>query len=256
MGAARHEPEVRSFATMAEIAAATALLAEIWGEPGPMSPEMLRALGHAGGYAAGAWVGAELVGVSAGFLGRHDGALLLHSHISGVKPDRQGGSVGFALKQHQRQWAKQQGISTIEWTFDPLARRNAYFNLAKLGAMIVGFEADFYGSMGDAINVGDESDRAIVRWHLGATLWERVDGGDAVILSPDDAGGPVVTPSDAPLLRAWIPEDHMKMREADPALARRWRRALRDTFGVAVQGGYVAFGMTRDGWYTLGRSAP
>jgi predicted GNAT superfamily acetyltransferase len=251
MGTARDQPEVRLLASMAEIGQAVSLLAEIWGEPGPMSPEMLRALGHAGGYAAGAWVDGELVGVSAGFLARHDGKLSLHSHISGVKPALQGGSIGYALKQHQRAWARDQGISRIEWTFDPLARRNAYFNLGKLGATIVGFEPDFYGSMSDALNVGDESDRAIVRWYIGPTLGERVHGDVAVVLAPDDAGGPVVTPSDAPQLRAWIPEDHVKLRETDPALARRWRRALRDSFGAAVQRGYVATDMTRDGWYTL-----
>ena len=256
MGTAGDQPEVRPLVAMGEIGQAVALLAYIWGEPGPMSAELLRALGHAGGYVSGAWVGAELVGVSAGFLARHDGVLLLHSHISGVKPDRQGGGVGLALKQHQRAWAREQGISTIEWTFDPLVRRNAYFNLAKLGATIVGFEPDFYGAMSDVLNAGDASDRAIVRWWVRPLLFERVNGDIADILSPDDKGEPVVTPSAAPRLRAWIPEDHVKLRATDPALAQRWRHALRHSFGTAVQAGYVATHMTRDGWYSLVRSAP
>jgi predicted GNAT superfamily acetyltransferase len=255
MRTAGDQPEVRPLVTMDEIGEAVALLAEIWGEPGPMSAELLRAIGHAGGYASGAWVDGVLVGASAGFLARHDGVVLLHSHISGVRPGLEGGGVGYALKLHQRAWAMEQGVSTIEWTFDPLVRRNAYFNLGKLGATIVDFELEFYGSMRDALNAGDASDRAIVRW----TVERPPSGGigqPEVILSCGSDGGPVVTAADGPVLRAWIPEDHVGMRSAEPDLARRWRGALRDSFGRAVQDGYVAVDMTRDGWYTLVRRAP
>jgi predicted GNAT superfamily acetyltransferase len=257
MGAEGDQPDVRPLVAMPDIARAVDLLAEIWGEPGPMSSEMLRALGHAGGYTSGAWIGDDLVGVSAGFLARHHRELLLHSHISGVKPDRQGANVGFALKQHQRTWALEQGIEVIEWTFDPLSRRNAHFNLGKLRARIVGYERDFYGTMRDAINAGEESDRAIVRWDVGSAMW-RVYGDDpgCVVLAPDGAGDPVVSPAEGPVLRAWIPEDHLALRAAEPERAGRWRRALRDTVGEAVQRGYVAVDMTRDGWYTLLRDQP
>jgi predicted GNAT superfamily acetyltransferase len=257
MGAAEEQPDVRPLDAMPDIERAVALLAEIWGEPGPMSPEMLRALGHAGGYTAGAWIAGELVGVSAGFLARHGGELLLHSHISGVRRDRQGANVGYALKQHQRAWARAQGIKTIEWTFDPISRRNAYFNLGKLGACIVGYERDFYGTMRDAINSGEPSDRAIVRWHLGAVIWSLPRGSrPSTVLAADDDGRPVRSPIDGPILRAWIPEDHAAMRVTEPDLARQWRHAVRETFELAMQAKYVAVGMTRDGWYTLHEGQP
>jgi predicted GNAT superfamily acetyltransferase len=57
--------------------------------------------------------------------------------------------------------------------------------------------------------------------------------------------------SSAPVLRAWIPEDHVAMRETDPAAANDWRLAVRETVGAALSRGYVATAMTRDGWYTL-----
>jgi len=257
MGAEAEQPDVRPLVAMPEIAEAAALLREIWGEPGPMSREMLRALGHAGGYASGAWIGEELVGVSAGFLARHEGELLLHSHISGVKPGRQGTNIGYALKQHQRAWAREHGITKIEWTFDPLSRRNAYFNLGKLGAVIVGFEQDFYGEMSDAINAGESSDRAIVHWYLGAVISSLPKGSrPRVVLAPDEDGAPVVSPIEGPELRMWIPEDHSSMRVTDPDLAGLWRRALRATLGTAIRAGYVAIDMTRDGWYTLHEGQP
>ena len=249
------ETVVRPLVEMDELAGAADLLSQIWGYPqdqGPITPEMLRALSHSGNYVAGAWSDRELIGASAGFLGQRDGEMHLHSHISGVAASHQGTRVGYAIKQHQREWALERGITTIEWTFDPLVRRNAYFNLAKLGAAIVGYEADFYGPMRDAINAGEETDRAVVRWDLDGSPQPAPDDADAaVILRADEHGRPVADARTSAVLRAWIPEDNLALRERDPALARGWRQALRETVGAALQRGYVATEMTRDGWYTL-----
>ena len=246
---------VRPLDGMSELTDAAGLLADIWGYAEgqyPLMPETLRALAHAGNYVTGAWLGEELVGVSAGFIGLHDGATLLHSHISGVARAHQGTHIGFALKQHQREWALERGVDVIEWTFDPLVRRNAYFNLTKLGAVVVGFEADFYGHMRDALNAGDHTDRAVARWLLRAPVRPPVDiaGAPAILRAADD-GRPVADGSTAPVLRAWIPEDHAAMRESDPATANDWRLAVRETVGAALCRGYVATAMSRDGWYTL-----
>jgi predicted GNAT superfamily acetyltransferase len=247
---------IRALTEMDELSAAADLLASIWGYPpdqGPVTPELLRALAHSGNYVAGAWDGDALVGASAGFLGRHGEELHLHSHISGVAPVHQGGSVGFAIKQHQREWALERGITVIEWTFDPLVRRNAYFNLAKLGARIVGYQAHFYGPMRDAVNAGDETDRAVVSWRLDRPEPAPASGAGIVVLRADESGLPVVDKSDGDVLEAWVPEDVVAMRRDDPETALAWRGALRDTLGAAVGDGYVATGMTRDGWYTLER---
>jgi len=252
------EAVVRPLDDMAVLTRAADLLAEIWGFPpneGPLMPELLRALVHAGNYVAGAWVADELVGVSAGILGLRDARVYLHSHISGVSLNHQGAAVGFALKQHQRSWALERDIHTIEWTFDPLVRRNAYFNLSKLGARVVAYEADFYGPMRDAINAGDHTDRVLARWQLdGSVPSPPVDNAEvAEILQADDDGRPVVSSAAAPVLRAWIPSDIVELRERDPDAAARWRQALRDSVGEAVELGYTAVDMSRDGWYTLVR---
>jgi predicted GNAT superfamily acetyltransferase len=129
-------------------------------------------------------------------------------------------------------------------------RRNAYFNLVKLGADIVGFEANFYGEMNDAINAGDPTDRAVISWNLRAPA-PGVDSDGDVILEPDDEGAPRVDKSSATMLRAWVPEDIVALRRRDPDRARAWRLALRESLGQAVADGYVATSMTKDGWYTL-----
>jgi predicted GNAT superfamily acetyltransferase len=74
-----------------------------------------------------------------------------------------------------------------------------------------------------------------------------------VVLRADDEGRPVVDKGDADVLRAWVPEDVVALRRDDADGALAWRAALRDTLGAAVNDGYVATNMTRDGWYTLER---
>ena len=227
------------------------LLAEIWGYPLgqlPMTPESLRALEHSGNYVAGAFVDGALVGASAAWFGRHGDELVLHSHITGVRPDHQGRDIGLALKQHQRAWARDRGITTIEWTFDPLIRRNAYFNLTRLGAEIVAFEPDLYGAMRDAVNSGEKTDRAVVRWRLDRPPTSPPAPAEAdVILSTGRADQPLVAQSDAPALRAWVPEDYVR----DRARLGDWRSAFRESVGTAIERGYKGVHMSRDGWYTL-----
>jgi predicted GNAT superfamily acetyltransferase len=243
------------------------LFQEVWAadKAQPLvSLALLRALAHGGGYVSGAFREGTLVGASVGFLGKTDGHLHLHSHISGVTPKLQGASVGFALKQHQRWWALNEGLEEVTWTFDPLVRMNAYFNLTKLGAGIVAYKPNFYGAMPDGINRGDESDRCLVSWKLASGRATRAAAGSpeqisaerdgAVILEEDPEGLPRPREGRADVLMAWIPSDIVAVRHTDPSRAIAWRRALRRTLGAAIEDGYEASAMTKSGWYILRRS--
>ena len=243
------------------------LLAGIWGadsESSVVSKDVLRALAHSGNYVAGAYLDSRLVGMSVGFLGLRDRHPHLHSHISGVAEPVQHRRIGFALKLHQRAWSLQRGLDRVVWTFDPLVRRNAYFNLAKLGASVTGFHPNFYGQMADGINAGDETDRAVVDWQLlspsamaaasgsGATTTTADPVGEVILRDRGD-GHPERFESSGARLAAWVPADIVEVRRKDPQLAMAWRRALRATFGRAIESGYVATTMTRSGWYELER---
>ena len=89
-----------------------------------------------------------MLGACIGFFGPPAHAEL-HSHIAGVRPAGLGRSVGFALKVHQRAWCLRRDVRVIAWTYDPLIRRNAYFNLVKLGARPAEYLRNFYGVMDD-----------------------------------------------------------------------------------------------------------
>jgi predicted GNAT superfamily acetyltransferase len=108
----------------------------IW-RPPPGEPVItlgvLRAMVHAGNYCSAALLDGRLVGVCLGFLGDQP-PRSLHSHIAGVTRAGEGRHIGYALKLHQRAWALDRGLDTVTWTFDPLIRRNAYFNTVNLAA--------------------------------------------------------------------------------------------------------------------------
>ena len=266
---------VRPVEGLADVHDVVELFVDVWGAD-PANPlvraDLVRALSHSGGYAAVArettadgTTGAA-VGASLGWLGSHDGATVLHSHITGVRPGLQGRGVGYALKQDQRRWAIDCGVEVISWTFDPLVRRNAYFNLAKLGARIVGYYPDFYGLMDDELNLGEESDRAIAEWHVAQDEPPRTDRVEfrpaelnpvsSVLLEVGPGERPVVR-DDSPatgLCVVQVPEDIVDLRHRNPVVAREWRRALRDTLGAAIDAGWQATAMSREGWYLLERS--
>ncbi len=255
---------VRELESVDELAAADGVLAEIWGGdaqlalPSNQQPvSLLRAFAHTGNYLAGAWREKELVGVSVGFAWGSPAEAKLHSHISGVTDGWQGRGVGFALKLHQKNWAATRGYVGITWSFDPLVRRNAWFNLMKLGATVEAYHPHFYGLMDDGLNAGDDSDRCLVSWPIGGGRRQagQVDPAGAVALLLEGAAGePVVSePTGDPgaVYLCQVPLDVVELRRDDPALARRWRLALRDTMGTAVQAGWVATGITREGCYVL-----
>jgi predicted GNAT superfamily acetyltransferase len=271
--ARRSGVSIRELTDVAAMDSAYALVDRIW-RPEPSNPpvttELLRALGKAGNYLAGAYDGPVLVGMSVGFFAAPAGAGL-HSHVTGVAGQARRRSVGYALKLHQRAWAHARGLTTITWTFDPLVRRNAYFNLAKLGAVASEYLPDFYGRMQDSINGGDETDRLLTRWELGspevgsacAGRPRTIDlaalraAGATESLTVGPSGGPRIAPAPergGRVTLAAVPPDIEAVRAADPELARRWRRALREVLADALGTGARVTGFAREGWYVIDRS--
>ncbi|MFD4835407.1 GNAT family N-acetyltransferase [Streptomyces uncialis] len=246
-----------------EFRAAEELFAGIWrpppGSPGPVGMEMIRALSHAGNYVAGAYLGTRLVGASVAFLSAPPGRAL-HSHITGVAAGR---GIGHALKLHQRDWARGQGLDRITWTFDPLVRRNAYFNLSKLGATLVEYHTSFYGTMHDAINTGDDSDRVLALWRIGpgSPGPAAPDAGSGPLgrapeplLVADGSGRPRTTSTDAPTVLVELPSDIEALRRTDPAAATAWRLAVREALGGLLAAGARVSGFHGRSGYLIDRT--
>jgi predicted GNAT superfamily acetyltransferase len=264
---------------VAQHRAAAELVGRIWGADPPdivIGAGMLTTLSHSGNYVVGAYDDTGLVGVAAAFFGRRVGPARgasdghLHSHVAGVDRARVGGGVGWTIKQHQRAWALARGVSAVCWTFDPLIRRNAYFNLQKLGALPEAYLPDCYGPMADAVNAGDPSDRFFLRWQLdsaravaaahGEVPAVDVDAllaaGAVVRLDRDAADGPRPLPPRAGRTQlVAVPGDIEALRAADPALGARWRHEVREALTPLVAAGFQVTAISRQGWYVLERSA-
>jgi len=253
--------------------AASRLFDAVWGREGAggsiLAPEALTANVHAGGQVSLAHAGPDgrVVAATAALLGRDhaDGTLFLHSHVTGVVAGESGRGIGRAMKWHQRAWAVRRGIDEVRWTFDPLIRRNAVFNLAVLGASVRGYAEDRYGAMPDARNRGLPTDRLLVSWQLGAPRVRAAAAGRAgspdidalrgagaeVVLDVAADSSPLVRTSDAPRKLLRVPADIETLRAQHPEAAAAWTTAIRETLGAALDAGARVSGISRDGWYVL-----
>jgi predicted GNAT superfamily acetyltransferase len=192
----------------------------------------------------------QVIGFAFGFLGKLNGRLVLWSQLTGVHPAHQSTGVGRMLKFEQRRRARDMDLEAVAWAFDPLQASNAAFNLGVLGATCRVYEMDMYGARTDALNIGLATDRLLAEWNTSAepggqtTVWP-----DAVDLIDISSGSPVVKreiPPDAVHLRIEIPPriSDVKLRGSFSA-AQDWQAALRETFQLAFQLGFVAVGFTR-----------
>lgn len=257
---------VRQLTEYAELLATQRLYESIWrpsteGGAPPVTAELLRALTKAGSYVAGAFDGDRLVGACVGFCSP-PAASALHSHIAGVAADARGRDVGYAMKLDQRTWALDRGLTEISWTFDPLVRRNAHFNLGKLAADATEYLPDFYGTMDDLINGGGATDRLLIRWRItapevaaaceGRPRTVRATG--VIGLGISDDGLPLRGTTSAETVLVAVPPDVEALRAADPAAAREWRHAVRDVLGGLLADGFRITGFDKAGWYVVERN--
>lgn len=224
--------ELRELRDLGNLNALADLFVTIWGGDEPLiSGDLLRAMSKAGSYVVGAYQGDRMVGGCVGF---HEApeARTLHSHIAGVLPELIGHAIGSALKLHQRAWALHRGITAIEWTYDPLVARNAYFNIVKLGARPTEYLTNFYGAMNDAINGVDDSDRILIRWNLL----------DAPARSSAPAGEGEWVP---------VPTDIEGLRVIDVERARVWRTQVRQALAPRLDLGWRIVSFDRASGYLL-----
>ncbi len=231
---------VRTIGSREEFVAHEALMQDVWGMSTPLvTLELLTALAHSGGYVAAAFHDDRMVGASVGFLADHHGERALHSHVTGVVDSMRHAGIGRAIKLHQRAWAAERTLAWITWTFDPLVRRNAWFNIAILGADVDAYLPSFYGPMTDAINAGDDSDRLLMAWDVSAPVRAHPRDGSDV----------------ADALLVATPADIVELRRTDPAAVRTWRSDTRRALTAAFTEGRKVVGFTRDGSYVIGSSS-
>lgn len=238
--------EIRTLSTAEEMVDVVGVFQQVWGSPTELVRlEMLMAVAHSGGYVSAAYDTTRpgqqhgtILGASLGILARHHDQPALHSHVTGLLPGIRHSGVGRTLKMHQRSWALDRDIDWIVWTYDPLVRRNAWFNIAVLGADVHEYLPSFYGTMTDAINAGDESDRLLLAWDVHQELPAEPRDGSGIT-------GAQLVPT---------PEDIVALRRTDPAAVAEWRMSTREALSSALEADRPVLGFTRDGEYVIGES--
>ncbi len=182
-----------------------------------------------GGQVFGAYDNGRMIAFCLAIPGlKADGKAYLHSHMLGVLPEYRDSGIGRRLKMHQRDNALARGIDLIEWTFDPLEIKNAYFNIARLGAIVRRYTRNQYGTTSSMLNGGLPTDRCVAEW------W---------IAQPKERG----TVCEG----VRLPADIGAMRKNDPERARAIQSELADQFEAAFGRGLAVIGVERDdNWFT------
>jgi len=218
-------------------------LASIWQGDDDVTPfDLILAASHVGGYAALAKRDGITVGASFGFLGDYAGDRILHSHVTGANVPR----AGFALKQHQRSWARENGLAAITWTFDPLVRRNCVFNFEKLGAFAIEYLPNFYGTMTDVINSGDFSDRLFAYWPVDDNSGHQPGTGDQIALKNVNGAPQIQDFDDSEAYWVELPADIESLRKTDLPLAKKWRAEVRRLMHEPIENGWFVRSMSAD----------
>ena len=119
-----------------------------------------------GGQVLGAFDGDDLIGFCLAIPGIRESKIYLHSHMLGVLTEYRDAGAGLGLKLDTARDALARGIDLIEWTFDPLEIKNAYFNIERLGAIVRRFVPNQYGITTSHLQAGLPTDRCIAEWHL------------------------------------------------------------------------------------------
>jgi predicted GNAT superfamily acetyltransferase len=187
--------------------------------------------------------------------------------MAGVLPAWQGTGLGLRLKLAQRAAILDQGMTDwVTWTYDPLLRTNAAFNLHRLGAICNTYHVNLYGELPDELNAGIPSDRCQVDWWLasvrvnecsqpgpvGATRQAQLPlPADMQVLSGTwNPRGFLTPPSALPLLDGAplalpVPDDIYAIRAADNDLGSAWRLWMRAALQAAFAGGYLLVDFVR-----------
>jgi predicted GNAT superfamily acetyltransferase len=223
--------EYRQLFTLDEFTDVLHLQKTIWGfadiELLPL--RFLVVVSKVGGHVFGAYDAGRMVGFCFAIPGvKPDGRPYLHSHMLGVLPDYHNAGIGRRLKLKQRDEALGRGIALIEWTFDPLELKNAFFNIERLGAIVRRYNENQYGITASPLHGGLPTDRCIAEWWLDSARVRRVLAGERVPHQPVER---VSYPADIARIRA---EERARAREIQTANGRTLREAFAN--GLAATG--------------------
>jgi predicted GNAT superfamily acetyltransferase len=124
------------------------------------------------------------------------------------------------------------GITLIEWTFDPLVAKNAFFNFMRLGAIARRYLPNVYGITTSPLHGSLPTDRLVAEWYLRSGRVCRVL-----------AGKQTSALASKKAVRITIPSNLEGVRSSETAPAREIQSAARAEFLKWLRMGFVATGV-------------
>lgn len=238
--------EVRALTGHEQFAEAVRIQKIVWGfEELELLPVRLFVVAtKIGGQAFGAYSGDEMAGFCLALPGlKSNGGAYLHSHMLGVLPKYRNSGVGRLLKLRQRDEALSRDLSLMEWTFDPLEIKNAYFNIQRLGAIVRRYVLNQYGTTSSHLHGGLPTDRCVAEWWLDSARVRAVLEGREPERSEIEA-------------RVRVPAEIANLRQNDPKRAREIQKRISEELMEAFGRGLAVAGFERAGGagtYLLGK---
>ena len=223
--------EVRALTDHAELREAVRLQQEIWGfaEVELLPVRLFVVATKVGGQVFGAFENGRMIAFLLAIPGiKPGGVSYLHSHMMGVLPEYRDRGLGRILKLRQREDAIARGIRLIEWTFDPLEIKNAYFNIERLGAVVRRYVLNQYGTTSSHLHGGLPTDRCVAEWHVTTRHAESTIAG---MKPPYDTEARIEVPLE---IGTWRTEDPKRAREAQARISDQFLEHFRA--GLAVVG--------------------
>jgi predicted GNAT superfamily acetyltransferase len=230
--------EIRALRDHADFTEAVKLQKLIWGfDDIELLPVRLFVTAtKVGGQAFGAFDNGRMIGFCLAIPGVKSGPGIkggrsyLHSHMLGVLKEYRDAGVGRLLKLEQRRDALARGIEWMEWTFDPLEIKNAYFNIERLGAIVRRFVLNQYGTTTSKLHAGLPTDRCVAEWPLASARVEAVIAGGSLEQTGEHA---------AEVARISVPADIYQIKDTDPAHAREIQQRVSNQFLENLSKGLV-----------------
>lgn len=247
---------IRPIVALDELVACVALQNRVWGdgfsEAVPVS--LLKAATYVGGLSIGAFAAdGTLLGFVFGLTGIAEGKTVHWSHLLGVLDTARNLGLGRMLKEYQREELARRGIPELRWTFDPLIAKNAHLNLNLLGARVVRFTPNMYGTNETPLHHGLPTDRFVVAWSTSVprrssdTPSTGVTSSPMIALEPRSSAEIADLRRDRPaVLRLEIPSDFQQLASSAPERAADVQASVRDHLLWAFESGYRVDALHRD----------
>ncbi len=227
---------IRALATQKDFEDAVQLQKEIWGfnDLELLPVRLFIVATKVGGQALGAFDGNRMIGFCLAIPGlKPGGGSYLHSHMLGVSHEYRDAGVGRLLKLKQREDALARSIELVEWTFDPLEIKNAYFNMERLGAIVRRYVRNQYGTTTSPLHGGLPTDRCVAEWWIGTPRVKAIVDGAAPPARPQ-----IVE-------RIPVPADMATIRREDPKRARQIQQEMSHHFEEYFDRGLAVIGVER-----------